>query len=63
MTQKNTTKEQKMKVTSKMFTDNPNLTPREIMDKVSSKRHKSTKRMPDRDAKRREHEIKLMENK
>ena len=52
-----------MKVTAQMFKDNPKLTPKEIMDKVSKERHKSNKRMPNRETKRREHEIKLMENK
>ena len=52
-----------MKVTTKMFADNPTLTPIEIMNKISNERHKSNKRMPNRDEKRKEHEIIIMENK
>ena len=52
-----------MKVTGKMFTENPTLTPREIMDKISKERHKSNKRMPNREEKRKEHEIIIMESK
>ena len=52
-----------MKVTSQMFKDNPNLTPKEIMDKYEKKRFKSNKRMPNRLERRDENEIKQLENK
>jgi len=52
-----------MKVTSKMFNDNPNLTPKEIFHKVSKERHKSKRRMPSRDERRTENEIVQLETK
>lgn len=52
-----------MKVTLKMFNDNPNLSPLEILEKVSKDRHKSNKTMPTPEERKTEHEIKQLEQK
>lgn len=52
-----------MKVTSKMFNDNPTLEPKELFAKVSRERYKSTKRMPTKAERSMEREIVLLEKK
>lgn len=52
-----------MRVTSQMFKDNPDLTAKEIIEKITNERHKSDKRMPNREERRTENEIKQLEKK
>ena len=52
-----------MRITAEMFNKNPNLSPIELMEKISKERHKLHKRMPTRNERRAETEIKQMEEK
>ena len=44
-----------------MFNDNPDLSPMEIMEKISRERHKSEKKMPTREERNEENSIKKYE--